>query len=55
MPKLYKEEVEKAARATVMPPFKDTFKVVIAELGDDATITGAAAWAKALEEEQGES
>ena len=27
-----------------MRPFRNSFKVVIAELGDDATAVGAAAW-----------
>ena len=44
MPKLFVEEVEKAARGTVMPSFEDTFKVQVAKLGDDATSLGAAAW-----------
>jgi glucokinase len=29
-----------------MPAFKDTFSVVTAELGDDAGVLGAAAWAR---------
>lgn len=44
MPKLFVEEVEKAARGTVMPSFEETFKVQVAKLGDDATSLGAAAW-----------
>ena len=46
MPELFLGEVEKTARGRVMPAFKDRFKVLVAALGDDATITGAAAWAR---------
>ncbi len=45
LPKLYLEEVDAAARARVMRTYRDAFKTVIAQLGDDAVITGAAAWA----------
>jgi hypothetical protein len=31
-----------------MPTYEDTFKVVAAKLGDDATAMGAAAWAEAI-------
>ena len=48
MPDLYRSEVARAADATVMPPYRGTFKVVIAALGDDATATGAAAWAQCV-------
>lgn len=44
MPKLFVEEVDKAARGVVMPSFEDAFKVQVAKLGDDATSMGAAAW-----------
>lgn len=37
--------VETSARAHVMKSYRDTFRVVPAKLGDDATVTGAAAWA----------
>lgn len=47
MPKLMVETVEQTARQYVMPAFVDTFRVVPAELGDDATVMGAAAWAEA--------
>jgi glucokinase len=46
MPKIFQESVEKAARDFVMPCYRDSFKVVTAELGDDAGVLGAAAWAK---------
>ena len=42
------EGVAKSARKRVMSPFRDSFKVVAAERGDDATALGAAAWAKQL-------
>lgn len=45
MPDLFVDTVAELARATVMPPFKDFFKVVAAKLGDDASVLGAAAWA----------
>ncbi len=46
MPKLFVDAVEKAARQRVLPAYRDVFKVVAAELGDDAGVMGAAAWAK---------
>jgi len=46
MPKLFVEEVTKKAMANVMPAFVDTFEVSAAELGDDAAVQGAAAWAQ---------
>jgi glucokinase len=46
MPRLFKDEVEASARASVMPSFRRTFKIKIARLGDHATATGAAAWAQ---------
>jgi len=45
MPQLYVEAVSAAAKKSVMPSFVNTFKVVAAELGDDAAVLGAAAWA----------
>ena len=47
MPELLRNGVEKSARRHVLSSMQDTFKVVIAELDDDAAITGAAAWAQA--------
>jgi glucokinase len=46
MPDLFVREVEKATNKRVMPSFKKSFRVVPAELGDDATALGAAAWAR---------
>lgn len=48
LPDLVLTEVEKAARKRAMPAFKDLFKIVVAELGDDATASGAAAWVAEL-------
>jgi glucokinase len=45
MPEIFVKEVTTAARQTVMPPLKDFFQVVPAQLGDDASVLGAAAWA----------
>jgi glucokinase len=47
MPKLFEDEVARAARQRVMPAFRDTFRVCIAKLGDNAGVLGAAAWAAA--------
>lgn len=45
MPRLFIEEVRTAAAGQVMAAFRGTFKVIKAELGDNAAITGAAALA----------
>ena len=37
-----------AARKRAMRTYRDTFQVVVAKLGDNATITGAAAWAEQM-------
>lgn len=46
LPKLYQEEVNDALKQWLMPAYAKVSEVVIAELGDDAAIMGAAAWAK---------
>lgn len=46
MPELFVDEVAASARKRVMPSFIDSFRVVAATLGDDATAMGAAAWAQ---------
>ena len=46
MPDLFLEETAAAAHARVMPSFEKAFDVRIAELGDDATALGAAAWVR---------
>jgi glucokinase len=52
MPELFVREVEQSARKRVLSSFTDSFKVVAAQLGDDAGVLGAAAWA--AQQEDGE-
>jgi glucokinase len=46
MPDLFRQEVSAAIKKRAMPAFKKSFKLVTAELGDDASVKGAAAWAR---------
>jgi len=46
MEELIVTTVKKTARANVMAPYRETFDVVPAKLGDDAGALGAAAWAQ---------
>lgn len=46
MPEIMCEEVTRAARSTTLPTYSKTLSVVPAQLGDDATVLGAAAWAR---------
>jgi glucokinase len=46
MPDLHLEEVRKGSLETVLSSFQNSYCVVTAALGDDATTMGAAAWAK---------
>jgi len=46
LPELFLEPVTTVARNTCMPPLANMFKVVVAKLGDDASVMGAAAWAE---------
>ncbi len=46
MPQLFREEVAEALKRQVMPSFRESFELVVASLGDDATVLGAAAWAE---------
>lgn len=46
MPKLYVTEVARSAKSRVMDSMVDSFRIVAAELGDDAGVLGAAAWAE---------
>jgi glucokinase len=46
MPDLIVGTVRKAARQHVMSVYRDRFEVVAAQLGDDAGVIGAAAWAR---------
>lgn len=46
LPEIFLPEVEAAARDRVLPSFRDGFQVARTELGGDATVLGAAAWAQ---------
>jgi glucokinase len=46
MPDLFVNNVRQSANARVMPAFVDSFEVAAAQLEDDASATGAAAWAE---------
>lgn len=51
MSDLYVGEVKRALKDRVMPSFRKSYKVVAAELGDDAGVVGAAAWVQHMVEE----
>ena len=55
MPDLFLEEVMRSTEEHVMPSFRDTYVVVTAKLGDDATALGAAAWAERTLDEKDRS
>lgn len=55
MPDLFVEAVSEATQHNVMPTFKDSFKVVAAQLGDDSSVMGVAAWAQKVIQEQSSS
>jgi len=46
MPELFRREVEESARRRVIKSLRGSFEVAVARLGDDASATGAAAWAQ---------
>ena len=46
MPDLYVETVRKSSNARIIPAYRGSFKIVAAELEDDAGVMGAAAWAR---------
>lgn len=46
MPEIFQVEIEKSLKRCVMPSLGKSFRVVVAELGDDASVTGMAAWAR---------
>lgn len=48
MPTLLGDAVEKSMRKQVMPSFEKSYRVAVAELGDDASVLGAASWAQAV-------
>jgi len=52
MPGFYLEEVEETARNLCMNAYRKSFKIVKADLGDNATVTGAAALARERVEEK---
>lgn len=51
MPDLYVKTVSKTAEQRVMDAYRGTFNVVAAELGDNASVLGAAAWVRKVAEE----
>lgn len=52
MPELIIESVEEAAVEYLLPSFRDSFRVVAAELGDYATVKGSAAWVRNMATER---
>ena len=46
MPEIFVDEVDRSANEHVMESFRHTFQVMAAELRDDATVMGSAAWAR---------
>ncbi len=46
MPDLFVDEVSERVRQRILPAFRDVTKIVVARLGDDAGVLGAAAWAR---------
>lgn len=48
MPTLFHQEVSRGIDDNTMPSFRGTYAVEISKLGDEATVTGAAAWAEQL-------
>ncbi len=46
MPDLFREEVDAGIQAHLMHTFRGTFVIKVAELGDDAAVMGAAAYAR---------
>ena len=54
MPDLFVEEVRQRTRERLLPAYRDVFRIVVAELGDNAGVMGAAAWARELIEANNE-
>lgn len=46
LPQLFRQEVRVGVEEWILASFKDSFKIVVAELGDDAAVMGAAAFAR---------
>jgi hypothetical protein len=44
MPELFVGEVAKSARKLILPAFQEQLEFVAAQLGDDASVMGSAAW-----------
>ena len=52
MPDLFLKEVRKRTRERLLPAFRNVCRIVAAELGDDAAVQGAAAWAREIAEKK---
>ncbi len=48
MPELFIDEVRKRTQKRILPSFRNVYKIVVAELGDEAGVMGAAAWAREM-------
>lgn len=48
MPGIYVDTVRQSALDRVLPPYRDSFTIVAAELEDDASVMGCAAWARKI-------
>lgn len=46
MPELFQNSIQAGIDSWLLPAYKDVAKLKIAKLGDDATVMGAAAWAR---------
>lgn len=46
MPELFREEIDAAVKARVMPSFENAFRTEVAQLAGNASVIGAAAWAR---------
>lgn len=53
MPELFLKTLEESVHEKVLAPFRGQYRIVEAELGDDAGVQGAAAWAAKSVEMQG--
>ncbi|MFP6701587.1 MAG: ROK family protein [Planctomycetaceae bacterium] len=46
MPDLFRDSVSKGCQKCLLDSYRDSFQIVTADLGDDASVLGAAAWAE---------
>jgi glucokinase len=46
LPQLFRQEVKAGVEEWILASFKDSYKIVVAELGDDAAVLGSAAFAR---------